>query len=152
VIKALSKFISSLGADAPNDQQTSEHDIDLCCFALMVNIAKIDSVFDPDEYKAILNIGQQHFGLTEAEANALLEEAISSSDDAVSLHQYTSIVNENFDEPQKFSLVTKLWQVAYTDGEIDRYEEHIIRRIADLVHLDHMRFIEAKLGAQNTTQ
>ncbi|MDG2392136.1 MAG: TerB family tellurite resistance protein, partial [Thalassotalea sp.] len=38
---------------------------------------------------------------------------------------------------------------AYADGVLDAIEEHIIRRIADLLHLRHGEYIQCKLKIQN---
>jgi len=37
-----------------------------------------------------------------------------------------------------------MWEVAYADGRIDRYEEHLIRKISELLHLSHKDFITGK--------
>lgn len=42
-------------------------------------------------------------------------------------------------------MVELLWQVALADGELANIEEHIIRKIADLLHLNHTEYIQTKL-------
>ena len=44
-----------------------------------------------------------------------------------------------------------LWQGAYADGELSSIEEHIIRKIADLLHLRHSEYIQTKLNIQAKT-
>ena len=41
-----------------------------------------------------------------------------------------------------------LWDVAYADGRLHKYEEHLVRRIADLIHVPHRTFIRAKHKAK----
>ena len=41
-------------------------------------------------------------------------------------------------------MVELLWRVAYADGDLDKYEEHLVRRIADLIHVPHSVFIRMK--------
>ena len=57
-------------------------------------------------------------------------------------------MNEHFSAPEKVDLFSCLWQVAYADGRIDKYEEHLLRRIADLLHISHRDFIRTKLAVQ----
>jgi len=46
-------------------------------------------------------------------------------------------------------VIANMWRVAWADGEIHHYEEHLIRRVADLLHLHHSHFIRAKLQARD---
>jgi uncharacterized tellurite resistance protein B-like protein len=39
--------------------------------------------------------------------------------------------------------------VAFADGHLDKHEEGIIRRVADLLHILHSDFIRCKLAAKN---
>jgi uncharacterized tellurite resistance protein B-like protein len=66
----------------------------------------------------------------------------------VGVYGYTRTINESFTEEQKFELVTALWRLALADDGLHRYEEHTIRKIAELIYLSHSRFIEAKLTAK----
>jgi len=79
----------------------------------------------------------------------LLALAKDTAVHATSLYEFTSLINDYFDEQEKFQVIKAMWQVAFADGRIDRYEEHIIRRAADLLYVEHHRFIEAKLSVQD---
>ena len=46
-------------------------------------------------------------------------------------------------------LIHNMWEVAYADGHIDRYEEHLIRKVADLLYLSHVDFIKSKVNARD---
>ncbi len=76
---------------------------------------------------------------------ALVEEAERHIDQAHDLYQFTSQVNRAFDESGKVRLLEALWRVARADATVHRYEEHLIRRVADLLHVPHAGFISAKL-------
>ncbi|MGO1233874.1 MAG: TerB family tellurite resistance protein, partial [Marinobacter sp.] len=52
------------------------------------------------------------------------------------------------DQQQKQMLLTSIWRVALADGRIDKYEEHLIRRMADLLHLNHREFMQARHQAE----
>lgn len=147
MIQALRSFFDSLNGDqeptAPNAS------IELCCFSLMVTIAKIDQRFDSSERNAIVSLGRSNFKLSEDTVSAVLKDAECAADLSTSLYEFTDVIREKLDEQSKFNLVKCLWIVAYADGQIDKYEEHIIRKVADLIYLDHARFTEAKLQAQS---
>ena len=42
-----------------------------------------------------------------------------------------------------------LWRVAYADGDLDKYEERLIRQVADLTHVSHKDFIRLKLAVRD---
>jgi len=37
-----------------------------------------------------------------------------------------------------------MWQVAFADDNLDRYEEHLIRKVAELTYVSHQDFIRLK--------
>ena len=40
-----------------------------------------------------------------------------------------------------------MWSVAFADGAVDKYEEHLIRKIAGLIYVPHQEFIRTRLQA-----
>jgi uncharacterized tellurite resistance protein B-like protein len=145
MIKALIAFFER----SEHTKQETEIAINVCCIALMATVARIDHSFDSIEEQAIIKLGKELFNVSEDAAQELLEDAKESSHASTSLYDYTSKINASFNEPQKFELVKALWLVAFADGRVDRYEEHIIRKIAELIYLDHVRFIQAKIEAKD---
>lgn len=126
--------------------ENKEHRLRLACLALLFETAKSDHQLDEDEIQTIIAFAQTRFQVTESEAEALANHARQNANDSTSLYEFTSLIHEELDEAAKFRLIQAMWEVANADGRIDRYEEHIIRRAAELLYLDHARFIEAKLS------
>ena len=83
--------------------------------------------------------------LDPGQCETLLELAEQRVDEAHDLHQFTSEVNRAFSADEKVGLVEQLWRVAQADATVHKYEEHLIRRISDLLHVPHRQFIAAKL-------
>jgi len=126
---------------------TKQHDVALAVAALMTEIMRMDGKLDPAEHKQIVRKLEQRFGLGNQEAQQLIDEAGRETDQAQDLHQFTSVVVKSFRTQERIHILSELWQVAMADGYIDPYEEQLIRRIADLLGLDHSQFIQAKLTA-----
>ena len=78
----------------------------------------------------------------------LIHDAEQHQQDATSLYEFTSVLNEKCSQQEKFEILVNLWRVAFADGELDKYEDHRIRRIAELLNLSHREFIQAKLRVQ----
>ena len=81
---------------------------------------------------------------------SIVLDAKERHQESVGVHAYTSFLNDSMCEEEKFSVVTALWQIALAEDGIDVMEEHSIRKTADLLHLPHSRFIQAKLKAKAT--
>ena len=92
------------------------------------------------------------FELDPAASARLYREAERHADDATSLYEFTRLINDHFELTEKENLVELLWFVAFADGALDKYEEHLVRRVADLVHVSHGAFIRAKHRAMQRSR
>ena len=123
------------------------HRRDLAAAALLIEIARADFAFDDAEQATIDDALRRSLELSEDELAELVRLATEESQEATSLHQFTRLINETHSIEEKQALMEQLWRVAYADGRIDRYEEQLLRRIADLIHLRHGEFMQAKHAA-----
>ena len=130
------------------DVQTESHGIEFATAALLIEVARSDHTRGPLEGESILTILKSLFEFTEEELVNLVALAEEAIEDAHDLHQFTRLINEHYSYDGRTTLVMNLWRVAYADGRIDKYEEHVIRRIAGLLHLDNNDFVKAKIAAR----
>lgn len=117
--------------------------------ALLVEVVRADAQFSETERRAVLEAARRKFGLDDAESEALVKLAEEEARDAHDLFQFTSLINASFSAEQKIRLVEELWRVAWSDDVLHHYEEHVIRRVSDLIHVPHSAFIAAKLRVQD---
>jgi len=150
VLKAIQDFFDRhvAGSLDDADEAGSEHAYQLATAALLMEISRADHDIKQVERDAVIGAVQRTFGLNESETQNLVELAEEEANEATSLYEFTRLINTNFDHKQKQHVVEMLWQVAFADGHADKYEEHLVRRIADLIHVPHRGFIRAKLAAQ----
>ena len=57
------------------------------------------------------------------------------------------MLNQSFNENERQNIFEELWQVAYADGRLDAHENHLMRRLADLLHILHAAFVGTKIKA-----
>lgn len=145
MIKALSALFE-INTPATDDA-SPEHRRQLAAAALLIETARADFTQDGVEESSMAEMLQSGLGLTAQEVQDLLHLANEEVDAATSLYQFTRTVNDHFTPAQKTQLISDMWRVAYADGDIDKYEEHLIRRVADLVYVAHEDYIRAKLAA-----
>lgn len=120
------------------------HGLQLATAALMFEMLRADDEEHPDERRALEQALATRFELSEAETRELAELADREAADSVSLHQFTGLINQHFTPGQKVQVVEMLWQVAYADGQLDPYEEALVRKISDLIYVPHRDFIQTK--------
>ncbi len=128
----------------------SDSDLRVACAALLVEVAVIDNDFDPQELNALKTILTDECGVSASEVDQLVELARKESLEATSMYQFTRQVNDHLAYDQKYQLIRQMWRIAYADGNLDKYEEYIIRKVSDLIHLSHGEFIRAKQEARQT--
>ncbi len=127
----------------------SAHSLELATAALLVEVMHADHTVSANEERALLDTLQRVLHLSIEEAQEIMLDAKQSVAHAADLQQFTRVVHQHFTHAQLFELVRGLWLVAFSNNGLDKYEEHMIRRIADLLHLRHSEFIKAKLSARD---
>ena len=144
--KILLKFLTiSVEETSPEDL---EHALRVATAVLLVEVARADFVVEPVERQRLRQLLEQEFQLTQAELDALLEEAEADADRLVSIQHTTRLLNENYDHAMKRRVVEMMWRLVYADGEKSHYEEHLIRQVADLLYLSQNEFIQARHNAE----
>jgi uncharacterized tellurite resistance protein B-like protein len=121
-----------------------EHALALATAALLFEVTRADFEVLDVERKVVETAIQKVFSLTEAETRELADLAEKEVEEAVSLYQFTGLINQKFSREEKVRVVEMLWQVVFADGIIACYEEAMVRKIAELIHVPHRDFIQAK--------
>jgi uncharacterized tellurite resistance protein B-like protein len=116
----------------------------LAVAVLLLEIALSDFETAQQEKQTIIDIVKGKFGLSEREADELISLAQEEHHASTDYFQFTRLINDHYDPKQKVALVESLWRVAFADGILHHYEEHVIRRLADLLHVSHTDFIASK--------
>jgi uncharacterized tellurite resistance protein B-like protein len=121
-----------------------EHVLRLAIGALVLEMTHMDGEVWPEQRQAVEQAVQTCFDLTASEANELLELAEAERTDSTDYFQFTSLINGAYTPEQKVGLVETLWRVAYANEALHMYEEHLVRKVADLLYVPHSAFIAAK--------
>ena len=141
------RLLFAKNADTPEqDQLATEH---LATAALLIEVMVIDGNLDDQELQSISQTLCEILDLTEAQVDELIALSREEVAEATSLYQFTREINNHFDLEGKMKLLTSMWRVAYADGHLDKHEEGIIRRVADLLHIRHNVYIRCKLEARD---
>lgn len=143
------QIVSSLGPDsAESSAEERDKAIRRATAVLMLDVALADKVFDKAELDHLREIAQSHFDLGPEEAMELIDSARSEAEDLVSLHEFTQLLHNNLSEAEKAEIVGMLWQIAYQDGQLDKYENALVLKISDLLYVSRGRVMRLKHDAQ----
>lgn len=151
MIDALKQFFQSklAAASAPAVAPgAAEKALRLAAGVLLFEIVRADHRIEESERTVMRTALQSTFDLAAEETEEIMRLAEEQSRSAGSLYEFTSQVDSAFDPDQKKRVVELLWLVAFADGQKDAHEEHMVRKIAGLLHVAHPDFIDAKLKAR----
>ena len=131
--------------------RTPEKALQLATVSLLIEVSRADHHVSPEERASIIAAVRRLFHLTPQETEEIVALAEQEFDEATCMFEFTRLINDHFDHRQKVCVVENLWRIALADQDKDKYEEHIIRRIADLIHVSHKDFIRARHAVEEET-
>ena len=139
-----------ISAQPPADESNPEreHAIRLATAVLMLDVARADHVFDETEFDEVLKLAEAHFDLTPEESAELVNEADDKAEKLTSLHEFTQLLHNNLEENEKAGIVEMLWKIAFADGRLDKYEDSLVLKISDLLHVSRGRVMKLKHDAE----
>lgn len=147
MLARLKTVISKLSQAGQHDVVTQD-DLKMAAVVLLVEVMMADHHIDESEKQQLLNSTMELLATNREEGVELINQAIGQHDDLVSLYDLTRVINLHFDQARKIELITHMWRVAYSDRQWDKYEEHIIRKVADLLYISHKDFVHARVQVQ----
>ena len=143
------KRIKDLLSNFSNQEEEIKHEkissLDKACSALLIEVAYADKIFDESEINSLKESLKETYNIDEEIISELISDAKKTVDESTSLYEYTRVVNDEFDYSDKLELLSRIWKLAFADGNLDKYEDHLIRKISDLIHISHSDFIKIKL-------
>ena len=142
--KLKSFFDKSLSNESEIKSNERENALKLATATLLIEIVRADYEEDKNEIDEVISQLKSFFDLSDEESELLLIEAKDSSDHSVSLQEFTRLLHEELSIDEKNLIITMLWKVAFSDNNLDKYEDHVIRKISDLLYIPHSEIIRIR--------
>lgn len=136
------------GFPANRAEVSPEQELHLAAAALLVEVMMADHEVDEHEVTQLVMVLHELFAISDQECQFLYEQARNRHEQLVSLTSLTRLINARKDQDLKRSIVYSMWCIALSDGVKDKYEEHLIRKVADLLYVSHNDFIKARIDAE----
>lgn len=145
--KLKKQIIEQLGL---SEQQIKpdQDNLELAVACLLIEMCQADSQTDDVELNIVARELQQHYKLDSNIVDELIHQALLRNNKDTSFHPYVNIVNEQATVEEKTKILLQMWQVAYADNKLDKYEEHYMRRLSELLRLPHRVLIQTKHKVQ----
>ena len=152
MLTKLQQFFDQYLSEETKETIPLERRLQMATAALMVEMLHVDEQVTTEEDEKLRHILKQRFQLDTSEIEILIDLAHAEKHEATDYYAFTSLLNKHYTQQQKIKLVEDLWQLAYADKHLDKYEEHLLRRLADLLHIPHQDFIRTKHSVLEKTK
>jgi len=138
------KLSSALGPGESEGTESREHALRLATATLLIEIVRADYREDLTENEAVFAQLKRHFELTEDEALMLVQQAEQEADRAVTLQGFTRRLHDQLSVREKHAIIEMFWRVALADDHLDKHEDHLVRKLADLLYVPHADLIRIR--------
>ena len=145
MLNAIKQFFEQNIAEQDQD---IEHQLKLATAALLIEMMQQDGKTKDEEIQAVKSALSSKFSLSESETETLFELAREETRQAADFYQFTRLINDNFPPEKKIKIVEYLWTISYADNHLDAHEEHMIRRISELLYVSHRDMLKTKHKVQ----
>ncbi len=148
LMNKLREFVDGVAPSPETRMQRESIALQAACCDLLMEVARLDSADSERKQLRVADAMREQFGVSDNDLAALIERSERPENRLTSYFDPVSIINRHFDLQQKALFVEQLWRVAKVDGDIDMYEDHLVRKLSDLLYVPHRDFILAKNRVQ----
>ena len=136
------KFFKSGSPEVKFDDDINS--VEMAAAVLLIEMARADFEQDDLENEMIIELLKEYFLLDHEDVHDLFLEAEKIADNSVSLHEFTRTLHETLNDEAKNEIIEMLWRLALVDDSLDRYEDYLVRKIADLLYVSNSSVLRIK--------
>ncbi|MDQ2077145.1 TerB family tellurite resistance protein [Marinimicrobium sp. ABcell2] len=144
MLNRISQFFEKHLQHEDGSEELSFEQKQLAVAALLIEVAVADYNLEDSELASLRAILERKFKLSSERLDELRELALAEQSDATSLYQFTHLINDECSAKEKYCLIEAMWEIAYADGSLHKYQEALIRKVAELIYVSHSQFIRAR--------
>ena len=133
------------GSKREGSAEDKQFKLKVATCVLLLEAATADSNFSPQEQEKIIEILKSRFQMDDESVKELIDKSTAERENSTDLWYFTNLINENLDNEEKYNLMELVWEVIYSDGTLDKFENYVARKLVNMLNLDHSRFVELKM-------
>jgi uncharacterized tellurite resistance protein B-like protein len=127
------------------DEAEKKRRLQIATAVILLEVALSDDEYTNDEQELIVEILKENFSLDDESVRELLLVSEEQRSRSIDLWHFTEIINSRYEDEDKYRIIEMVWKVIYADGRLDKFEDHIVHKLALILHIPHERMIEAKM-------
>lgn len=147
---SITRFLSKSDTTL-QDSKIDNTIVPLAAAMVLLEVAWADHELEQKEIQFIREVLTSLYEVNEQQVEELLQRSRELRASSTGLYEFTRSLNETLDLNEKRTLLMHLWRMNSLDKSSFHYEENMIRKISDLLHLRHSEFIQAKLAAKQVS-
>ena len=140
----MKKFFNNLFKKNQIEVLVEDNSVLLSAIALLLEVSLADEIMDISEVETLKDVLLKEFDVDQTKIDDLISNAKKNQNSSTSLYEFTRKINDDYKFEDKKNLILSMWKIAFADGNIDKYEEYVIRKVSDLIYISHPDFIESK--------
>lgn len=140
------RLLKSLTVESVQGESERFDRIQVASCVILLEVAKFDFDFSSIEKETTKAILKNEFAIPEDAIEDLMKISEEKREDSVDLWEFTNVINKNFPREEKIKIIEAAWKIIYADDKLDKYENHYVHILADLLRLRHDELIDAKLN------
>lgn len=140
------------GSNKEESPQDRELKLKVATSVILLEAATADSNFSAEEQEKIVEILKSRFNMNDESVKELIDESEKERESSTDLWYFTNIINENLNNEEKYNLMELVWEVIYSDGTLDKFENYIAHKLLNMLNIDHSKFIELKMKVKNEVE
>ena len=144
----MKKFFENLFNKKEIVDPEKDNSVLISAISLMIEVSLADEIMDDAEIETLKSVLLKEFSVSQSEIDGLISDAKANQNSSTSLYEFTRKINDKYKFEDKKNLILSMWKIAFADGNIDKYEEYVIRKVSDLIYISHPDFIESKQAAR----
>ena len=145
----MKKFFENLFNKKEIVDPEKDNSVLISAISLMIEVSLADEIMDDAEIETLKSVLLKEFSVSQSEIDGLISDAKANQNSSTSLYEFTRVINDDFSFEEKYDLIKSMWEIAFADGNVDKYEEYVIRKVSDLIYISHEEFIKAKMEVKN---
>jgi len=144
MFKNLKTAIFGLIENTGRRDQCEDKDGRLAAAALLVRVATVNSEMSATRRENLHAVLKSGFALDDPTTVHLIADAFAAEQGAVDLYHFTRQLNDVLSGEGRLRIVKMMWEIVYTDGNVDEFENNIIWRTADLLGVSSRQRVELR--------
>ncbi len=139
------RLLKNLTARPVEDEQGRFDRVQIATCIILLEVAKYDDEFSSIEKETMKAIMKNDFSISGESIEDLMKVAEEQREESVDIWEFTNVINQHFSREEKLKMMEAAWKIIYADEKLNKYENHYVHVLANLLRLRHADLIDAKL-------